>query len=263
MILLHVAAAALYALAAWRSWSGAARDPAPRTDWLVPLALAAHAAALASTLVTPAGYDLSIANALSLVGWLTALVGWSLRSFRTMPGVAAVVLPVAALAALLPAVDPHPHRFEYSDAPWAAVHIGVALIAFACFIVAAAQALVLTGIEKRLHRGLGHGDGAPTPPLLTLEAYLFRLIGVGFVLLTLALASGALFSEQVFGKPFRLNHKNLFSMLGWLVFGALLFGRWRFGWRGRRAVYWILGGTVLLLLGYLGSKFVLEVVLGR
>ncbi len=260
MILLHVAAAVLYALAGWTRWPGA---PVPRAEWLVPVALAVHAAALATTLLSPAGLDLSIANALSLVAGLAALVAWGSGLFRALPGVALVVLPVAALAALLPAIIPNPHRFEYAGAPWAAAHIGVALVAFACFIVAAAQALVLTGIEKRLHRGLPDPAGRATPPLLTLEHYLFRLIGVGFILLTLALASGTLFSEEIFGRPFKLTHKNLFSILGWIVFGALLVGRWRFGWRGRKAVHWILGGTALLLVGYLGSKFVLEVVLGR
>ena len=82
-------------------------------------------------------------------------------------------------------------------------------------------------------------------------------------MLTLALVSGALFSEQVFGKPFAFTHKSVFSILAWLTFGALLAGRWRAGWRGRRATAWIVAGTVFLLLAYLGSKFVLEVLLGR
>ena len=79
----------------------------------------------------------------------------------------------------------------------------------------------------------------------------------------LTLASGLLFSEQLFGKPASFTHKTLFSFLGWLAFGILLYGRWRFGWRGRRALYWILAGTALLVLGYLGSKFVSEILLGR
>jgi ABC-type uncharacterized transport system permease subunit len=102
-----------------------------------------------------------------------------------------------------------------------------------------------------------------TPPLLTLERYMFRLLSVGFVLLTLTLASGMLFSEELFGKAVTLTHKNVFSVAGWLAFAVLLFGRWRYGWRGRTALKWILVGTLLLVLGYLGSKFVREVVLGR
>jgi ABC-type uncharacterized transport system permease subunit len=121
----------------------------------------------------------------------------------------------------------------------------------------------MTGLEKRLHRGVPADAADHTPPLLTLERYLFRMVGTGFVLLTLALASGALFSEQVFGKPFAFTHKGVFSILAWLTFGALIAGRWRFGWRGRRAAAWIVAGTVFLLLAYLGTKFVLEILLGR
>ena len=121
----------------------------------------------------------------------------------------------------------------------------------------------MNGLERRLHRGLSTADVESTPPLLTLERYVFRLVGVGFVLLTLTVASGALFSEQVFGKPFTFTHKSVFSILAWLTFGALLAGRWRFGWRGRQATKWIVTGSVLLVLAYLGTKFVLEVVLGR
>ena len=99
--------------------------------------------------------------------------------------------------------------------------------------------------------------------MLTLERWLFGLIGVGFLLLTAALGSGMIFSEELFGKPASFNHKTVFSVLAWVLFGVLLAGRWRFGWRGRKALRWVVTGSVLLLLGYAGSKFVLEVLLGR
>src|SRR4029077_1172839 len=116
--------------------------------------------------------------------------------------------------------------------PWAAAHIAIALVAYALFVVVALQALVMTGLEKRLHRGLPDTAARASPPLLTLERYMFRLIAVGFVLLTLTLASGILFSEQLFGKAVTLTNKNVFSVAGWLAFAVLLFGRWRYGWRG-------------------------------
>jgi len=119
------------------------------------------------------------------------------------------------------------------------------------------------GLEKRLHRRLPDPGRDALPPLLTLERFLFRLVTAGFVLLTLTLASGMLFSEQVFGRPMPFTHKSVFSVLGWLTFGALLWGRWRYGWRGRIALRWIIAGTVFVFLAYLGSKFVLEVLLGR
>ena len=92
---------------------------------------------------------------------------------------------------------------------------------------------------------------------------MFRLLGVGFVLLTFTLVSGILFSEQIFGKAVPLTHKNVFSVAGWLAFAVLLFGRWRYGWRGRTALRWTLVGFFMLLLAYVGSRFVLEVILHR
>ena len=264
MILLHLAAAALYAVAAWAHWPrsvGTAPAAARAFAWLVPLALVLHAAVIGRAIFTIDGLDLSFGNALSLVAGLAVLIAWASGLFRVLPQVAAVVLPMAAAGALIHTFGASPHRFAYADSPWATAHIAVALIAYALFVVAALQALMLTGLENRL-RGGGATSGE-TQPLLTLERYLFRLIGAGFVLLTLTLASGFLFSEQLFGRPVTFTHKNVFSVAGWLVFAILLFGRARYGWRGRTAIRWILGGTLLLVLGYLGSKFVLEVLLGR
>ena len=115
----------------------------------------------------------------------------------------------------------------------------------------------------RLHRGVADATTAELPPLLTLERFLFRFLGLGFILLTLTVLSGVFFSEEVFGKPLQFNHKTVFSIMAWLVFGGLLLGRQRYGWRGRVALRWILTGTTFLFLAYLGSKFVLEVLLHR
>jgi ABC-type uncharacterized transport system permease subunit len=260
MILLYLAVAATYAAATWAHWPGRVLPPATRSI-LVAAALALHVVAFVAGLATPDGLDLSLTHALSIVSALTVLVAAATGALGKLPALGIVVLPVAMVAAVLPALAPATHRFPYASSPWAIAHIAVALLAYAFFIVAAVQALVMTGLEKRLHRGLADAD--PTPPLLTLELALFRLIAIGFVLLSLALASGALFSEQLFGKAFQFTHKNVFSVASWLVFGALVVGRWRYGWRGRKAVRWILAGTALLILAYLGSKFVLEVILGR
>ena len=265
IILLHVVVASIYAATAWIRWPrGAAAVNGRRRagQVLLAFALALHALAIWHAIFRPDGLDLSFVNALSLVAGLAVLTAWLTGVLRTLPAVAAVVLPVAAICALLPPLAGAPHRLPFVGAPWAAAHIAIALVAYALFVVVALQALVMTGLEKRLHRGLPDPATA-TPPLITLERYLFRLLSVGFVLLTLTLASGMLFSEELFGKAVTLTHKNVFSVAGWLAFAVLLFGRWRYGWRGRTALKWILLGTLLLVLGYLGSKFVREVVLGR
>ena len=266
IILLHVLVAAIYAATAWVRWPRGGETAARRRragQILLALALLLHAVAIWRAIVRPDGLDLSFANALSLVAALAVLAAWLTGLLRTLPGVAAVVLPVAAICALLPPIAAPSHRIPFAGEPWAAVHIAIALVAYAMFVVVALQALVMTGLEKRLHRGLPDAAARGSPPLLTLERYMFRLLAVGFALLTLTLASGVVFSEQLFGKPVTLTHKNVFSVAGWFAFAVLLFGRWRYGWRGRTALKWILGGTLLLVLGYLGSKFVLEVILRR
>jgi ABC-type uncharacterized transport system permease subunit len=266
VILLHFAAASLYAAAAAARW--------PRTAGkdsllhrvalaLLPAALAVHAFVIVPAIFTPDGLDLSFGNALSLVGGLAALVAWASGLLRTLPGVATIVLAVAAVCALAPMGGESAHRLPYTTDSWAALHIAVALIAYALFVVAALLAVVLTGLEQRLRQHLPSDPDSRAPPLLTLERFLFRLVGLGFVLLTVTLCTGALFSERIFGRPITFTHKNLFSVLGWAAFAILLFGRWRYGWRGRRALHWTIAGTLLLVLGYLGSKFVTEVLLGR
>ena len=261
-ILLHVLVAALYLVAAWLC-RPRGETPAAVRSLAIGVALAVHAIVMTRVIVRPDGLDLSFVNALSLVAGLAVLVAWVSGALRILPGVAMMILPVAALCAALPTLARMPHPFAYADEPLAAAHISVALIAYALFVVAAMQAAVLTGVEKRLHRGAPPIGAQEPPPLLTLERYLFRLITIGFVLLTITLISGFLFSEELFGKPVTLTHKNVFSVAGWLTFAALLFGRWRYGWRGRAALKWIVAGTILLVLGYLGSKFVLEVLLHR
>jgi ABC-type uncharacterized transport system permease subunit len=278
MILLHLVVAALYALAAWALWPAgpsavpAGNAPVPRSairpsaalaTWIVPLAIALHAVLVARNLVKPDGLDLSLDNAFSVVAGLVAAVAWFSGLMRTLPAIGMVVLPIAAIGSLLPGLMTRPHPFSFASEPLAAIHIAVALIAYALFIVAALQAMVLMGLEKRLHRRLPDPGADALPPLLTLERFLFRLVGVGFVLLTFTLASGILFSEQVFGRPVMFTHKSVLSILGWATFGGLLWGRWRYGWRGRVALRWILAGTLFVFLAYLGSKFVLEVLLGR
>ena len=157
---------------------------------------------------------------------------------------------------------PAPHWLPYSTDIVAAAHLVVALLAFALFSIAAVQAAAMLALQQDLHRGLASTAGT-MPPVLTLERWLFALIAIAFALLTATLASGVIFSEALFGKPVQFNHKTLFSGLAWLLFGILLAGRWRWGWRGRQALRWVVTGSVLLLIGYAGSKFVLEVVLGR
>lgn len=265
-IVAQLAVALVYAWLAWVDRPGAAHaagEPrnAPRS-WALIAAVLVHLVVTWYLVFRPEGVNLSFSLSLSLISLL--LAGWLAVSglFLPIPGMAYRTLPIAAVAALLPVLLPAPHWLPYSTDVVAAAHLVVALLAFALFVIAAIQAAAMLALESDLHRGVAPTT-ATIPPVLTLERWLFWLIGIGFILLTAALASGVVFSEYLFGKAVRFSHKTLFSGLAWLLFGVLLLGRWRLGWRGRKALRWIVTGSLLLLIGYAGSKFVLEVVLGR
>ena len=137
------------------------------------------------------------------------------------------------------------------------------MLAYSLFTLAALHAVLMAVAERSLHGARLTRAISALPPLLTMETLLFRLIGIAFVLLTLTVGSGILFSEALFGKAFRLDHKTVFAIISWLLFGSLLIGRHAWGWRGKKAQYWTLAGFIALMLAYVGSRFVAEVLLGR
>jgi len=271
-ILLHVLAAALYAglaLHFWRSrWRGPALDQPIaglagwERAWLL-VALVAHGATLAQGIFPGAAMSFGVALALSLILWLAITLYWIESFYARMEGLQMLGLPLAAVCVLLPPILPGQHLLANADSPAFRAHFLIAMLAYSLFTLAALHAVLMAVAEKRLHRGRLTPLFAGLPPLLTMEALLFRLIHVAFVLLTLTLASGIMFSETLFGKALPFNHKTVFAILSWLIFAALLAGRHLRGWRGRIALRWTLAGFGTLLLAYIGSRFVLEVILGR
>ena len=254
----------------WRTrWAAAAPKGVPSATAtaaehyavLVPLAL--HAMLLGRSLFATDGLQLGLANALSAILWLTVLIYWLGNFFYRLDGLQALVLPLAAAAALLPGLLPAARALPNTDLVAFKIHLLIAMLAYSLFTIASLHVLLMALLERRLHDGTLTHVLQKLPPLLTMEALLFRIIWAGFVLLTLTLASGVVFSEELFGKAATFNHKTLFGVVSWLIFGALLAGRHVYGWRGRVAVRWTLAGFLTLVLAYIGSKFVLEVVLGR
>jgi ABC-type uncharacterized transport system permease subunit len=143
------------------------------------------------------------------------------------------------------------------------MHLLIAMAAYSLFTIASLHVLLMALLERRLHDGTLPLALRRLPPLLAMETLLFRIIWAGFILLTLTIASGVVFSEELFGRAAKFNHKTVFGVLSWIVFALLLGGRAIYGWRGRIAVRWTLAGFLMLVLAYIGSKFVLEVILGR
>jgi ABC-type uncharacterized transport system permease subunit len=267
-ILLYGATFLLYAALAfhfWRTrWRGASVPrvaPWERAAILVPFAL--HTWLVYDMLWAHSELRFGFGPALSVMLWLAVLIYWIESRFLELEGLQAPILAIAAVCAPLPALFPGLATPAYTQATEFRVHLALAMSAYGLFTIAALHALLMTIMEKRLHGGAIAGPLAALPPLLTLERLLFRMILAGFAFLTLTLATGIVFSETLFGQAMKFNHKTVFAVVSWFIFAALLTGRYFYGWRGRTALRWTLAGFAALLLAYVGSRFVLEVVLRR
>lgn len=254
-----------YALAAWPSAQGR-QLPA----WALGLGWLLHLLLLLLDIGgwgrSQAGARLGFGPVLSLTVWLVLGVHTIESRLVPLPAVRRVLATMGAAVVLLAWAFPGEVRPALSA--WAPLHWLLGVASYALFGAAVLHGTMLDAAERRLraHGGRAAAVGlaawaAPGPmglPLLRLERLTFRFVEAGFVVLTLALALGAATSTA-----WRWDHKAVFSLLAWAVFAALLAGRAWWGWRGRRATRWLYAGAVLLLLAYVGSRFVFEVVLGR
>ena len=246
----------------------------------VALLWLAHLWLLKSTFFDDEGWRFGFALGLSATMALSVAVFWFESFYFEVASMRLLVLPVAAVCAMLPLLFPGSRilgamasQDGSTSNPAFDAHLVVALLAYGLLTIAALQALVMTALDRWLHGTMKNADQesflprvqrallAPLPPLLALERVLFQLLAMGFALLTLTVVTGVLFSEELFSRPARFDEKTVFTGVAWLIFGALLLGRALYGWRGRIALRWTLAGFTALFLAYAGSRFVLEVVL--
>ncbi len=203
------------------------------------------------------GARLGFGPVLSLTVWLVLAVHTVESRLAPLPSVRRVLAVVGALTVLVAWAFPGENRPLSS--PWAPLHWVMGVASYALFGAAVLHAGMLDSAERKMRRGLGGTTAGPLGmPLLRLERLTFRFVEAGFVVLTLTLLMGVLTAQE-----WRWGHKTVFSLLGWGVFAALLAGRWLRGWRGRQATRWLYAGSGLLLLAYVGTRFVFEVLLGR
>lgn len=222
-----------------------------------------HGMGLKLALFNETGMQFSFSLAFGLMVWLAVLIYW-LESFRVrMDGLQPMVLLTGALSAVLPLAFSQAHLITHAEALGFRLHFLSAMLAYSLFTLSAAHAVFMGFAEKRLHQRQLSRRMASMPPLLAMEALLFRMLTIAFALLTLALGSGLLYSEALFGKALTFDHKTFFAIASWLIFATLLVGRHIYGWRGRIALRWTLTGFAVLLLAYVGSRFVAEVLLQR
>jgi ABC-type uncharacterized transport system permease subunit len=225
------------------------------------IGLLLHTWLLYHAIFSHAGLNFAFFNALSLASW--TVVASLLLSSLTKPieNLGLVILPLAALTVGLDLMYPSV-GFMSEEATWILkLHVLLSMLAYSMLTLAAVQAVLLAVQDRALRRRKPNSFIRSLPPLMTMEALLFEMIGIGFTLLTLALLSGFAFLENMFAQ--HLVHKTVLSVMAWLVFGGLLLGRRVWGWRGQKAIRWTLSGFLLLILAYFGSKFVLELLLNR
>ncbi len=201
------------------------------------------------------------APALSVTAWLVLTVYAVERQMFPKLQARWALAGLGSLAVLLALAFPG-GELHVSASPWLPLHWALGIASYGLFAAAVVHAWLMTRAEKSIRNA---SDPQAGLPLLTLERLTFRFATAGFILLSATLAAGILFSDLLYGTGhmIRWDHKTVFSILAWLVFAFLLLGRYRFGWRGRKAVRVLYVGSLLLLLAYVGSRFVLEVVLKR
>ncbi|MGF1616062.1 MAG: inner membrane protein YpjD [Gammaproteobacteria bacterium] len=220
-----------------------------------------HGTLLYHGVLTDAGLSLGFFNAGSLTTWVIVLFLLITALSKPVDNLGIFVLPLAALAVLLTLLYPSDRvRLEATDFG-VELHIVLSILAASLITISAFQALLLAYQERRLRQKRPGRLMGRLPPLQTQEALLFQIIGLGFFLLSLSLVSGMVFVHDLFAQ--HLVHKTTLSLFAWLVFAVLLWGRWRYGWRGRTAIRWSLAGFSALMLAYFGTKLVLELILDR
>jgi len=227
---------------------------------LLWLAWGAHAVALLSLLIGPVRFG--FAPAISVTAWLVVSAYMVESQFFPKFKARWAMGGLGALAVVLAWWFPGTPLATQASA-WLPLHWALGLSAYGMFAAAVVHAWMMTRAEHEIR--LAH-DADSGLPLLTLERLTFRFVSAGFVLLTATLVAGVLFGDALYGQGqahWRWDHKTLFALLSWLTFAVLLIGRSQWGWRGRRAVRVLYIGAGLLLLSYAGSRFVLEILLGR
>ncbi|GAA5315335.1 MAG: inner membrane protein YpjD [Candidatus Pelagadaptatus aseana] len=224
---------------------------------LCPIGL--HGFSLQQTLFIEGGVQLGLLTSVSLIALVVNLVVLISGLKKPLHELFIVQFPFSALILLITLLS-GPSEVVYRDMQSTTiVHILLSVLAYSLLIIATLHVLVLAYQNHQLRHHHLTGVVRLLPPLQTMESLLFELLWVGEILLTLAIATGFLFLDDLFAQ--QLAHKTVFSIIAWCIYAILLWGRHTRGWRGNTALRWTLGGFCALMLAYFGSKFVLEILL--
>jgi len=252
-ISLYVVATFFFARKFWR------QESIDRTQLLAVTAvtLAFHGVGVLSLSLSSEGFHLRVFAALSLIFWVVNSIVLVSSFKKELHNLFLLLFPLSALAVIASFFSPSSHPLSYSLAS----HIILSILAYSLLTIATLQALLLAFQNRALKHKQLMTSTRLLPPLQTMEALLFEFLWVGEILLTLAIASGFWFLEDMFAQ--HLAQKTVFALIAWFIYALLLWGRHQIGWRGNTAIRWALAGFVCLMLAYFGSKVVLEIILHR
>ena len=220
-----------------------------------------HGHLLYQSIVLDSGFDFGFFNAVSLISWLVTSIVLITSLFRPLENLLLILFPIAGSAILLELFVLDGRLLSESLSIGLRIHILLSICAYSLLMISAIQALMLALQEKLIKEKRAFIVMSKLPPLQIMEALLIQIIIIGFFMLSLSLVSGTMFIDDIFRQ--HLAHKTILSIMAWFIYATLLWGRWSAGWRGKKIIRWALGGVTALLLAYLGSKFVLEVILQR
>ncbi|BAS67798.1 MAG: cytochrome C biogenesis protein [Gammaproteobacteria bacterium] len=223
---------------------------------LISYAVIAHALTFTSFWATSGGVFFGFANSASFIAWVVAILLFLSSISKPVHALGILVYPLVALLLVFNILFPDATPAVKTISLSIASHVFLSITAYALLALAVCQSILLKIQERHLHTNNINGFINKLPPLQTMEALLFQNIRIGFYLLTLSLVTGFIFIDDIFSQ--HLVHKTVLSLIAWIVFAVLVFGRKVFGWRGKQAIITTQVGFGILLVAYYGSKFVLE-----
>lgn len=242
-----------------KQWLATKTEPNKSPLYVAAVATLFHAVILYSTIFTAQGIDIGFFSALTFTAWLMATL-LVIASFSLPIGcLGLLVYPFALVTLILRAISDQQHLLTDLLEPGLQAHILFSLLAYSLLSIAVAQAILLYIQDKYLHNKHPSGFLHSLPSLESMETLLFRLIGLGVIALSVSLLTGFIYLNDMFAQ--HLVHKTILSLIAWAIFVTLLWGHYKFGWRGKIAIKWSMSGFILLMLAYFGSKFVIELVL--
>ncbi len=223
------------------------------------IAVCAHAVSALSSIHNGEAIDLGFFRVSSLISWFIATISLISTLRRPTASLLVLVFPLAAVSIIVSSMVAPVHELKHSINKGMLAHILLSILTYSVLTIATIQAIALAVQEYQLKHRHTRGIIEALPPLQTMEQMLFELIWIGIVLLSLSIVTGIIYIDNIYAQ--HLVHKTVLSIIAWVIFAILLWGRHQRGWRSQTAVRWTIGGFIALMLGYFGSKLVLEIIL--